>query len=38
MLVKTRLRTKRAGVEEQRAPDDSSYELDDSFLPVPLKD
>jgi hypothetical protein len=31
MLVKAGLRTRRTGVAEQRLPDDSSYELDDSF-------
>jgi hypothetical protein len=38
MLVKARLRTKRAGVDEQRVPDDASYELDDSFFSIPPKD
>jgi hypothetical protein len=38
VLVKARLRTKRTGVEELRASDDNSYELDDSFFSLPPKD
>jgi hypothetical protein len=38
MLVKTPLRTKRTGVEEQRVLDGPSYELDDSFFSLPPKD
>jgi hypothetical protein len=37
MLVKTPLRTKRTGVEEQRVLDGPSYELDDSFFSLPPK-
>jgi hypothetical protein len=38
MLVKARLETKRTGAKEQRAPDEPSYELDDSFFSLPPKD
>jgi hypothetical protein len=38
MLVKARLRKKRTGVEQQDMPEDPSYELDDSFFSLPLKD
>ena len=38
MLVKAPPRTKRTGVEEQRVPDDPSYELDNSFFSPPPKD
>ncbi|MGB7974761.1 MAG: hypothetical protein WCF81_10535 [Roseiarcus sp.] len=38
MLVKARLGTKRTGAEEQRAPDEPGYELDDSFFSLPAKD
>ena len=37
MLVKARSGTKRAGVAEQRAPDESGYELDDSAFSLPPK-
>jgi hypothetical protein len=38
MLVKARLRTKRTGAKEQRAPDEPDYELADSFFSLPPKD
>jgi hypothetical protein len=38
MLVKARLETKGTGAKEQRAPDEPSYELDDSFFSLPPKD
>jgi hypothetical protein len=37
MLVKARLETKRTRVTEQHAPDNSSYELDDSVFSLPPK-
>jgi phytoene dehydrogenase-like protein len=37
MLVRARLGAKRTGITEQRAPDDSGYELDDSLLSLPPK-
>jgi hypothetical protein len=38
MLVKARMESKPTGINEQRAPEESSYELDDSALSLPAKD
>jgi hypothetical protein len=38
MLARARLGTKRTGANEQRAPDEPGYELDDSFFSLPPKD